>query len=156
MFQLSYGHPRLMPGIFTVYSTHSICFGYQVMESQESPNVPFTILKTSYPKAPKIVIYDNACSYHAYCLNRDPLYFKETMFMVDRFHWKNHTGCSYGYDIKKYRHLDHINTEINEQQNAATKRLKNQLSYMNDRNFRSHCDFFFWYQNELKLKKLRN
>jgi len=61
MFQLSYGHPRLMPGIFTVYCTHSICFGYQVMESQESPNVPFTILKTSYPKAPKIVIYDNAC-----------------------------------------------------------------------------------------------
>jgi len=80
------GHPRLMPGIFTVYCTHGICFGYQVMESQESPNVPFTILKTRFPKAPKIVIYDNACSLHAYCLNRDPLYFKDTMFMVDRFH----------------------------------------------------------------------
>ena len=43
--------------------------------------------------APKVVIYDNACNLHAYCrLNRDPLFFKSTWFLVDRFHWPNHTG----------------------------------------------------------------
>jgi hypothetical protein len=42
--------------------------------------------------APKIIVYDNACNLHSYCLNRDPLFFKETKFLVDRFHWKNHRG----------------------------------------------------------------
>jgi len=148
------GHPRLMPGIFTIYCSHGICYGYQVMESQESPNVPFTIFRTRFPVAPKLVIYDNACGLHAYCLNRDPLYFQKTSFMVDRFHWKNHTGCSLGYDIKKYLHLKDVNTEINEQQNAATKRLKNQLSYMNTQHFLMHCNFFFWYQNIKKKAKM--
>ena len=41
---------------------------------------------------PKIIIYDNCCALHAYCLNRDPLFFKHTTFLIDRFHWRNHTG----------------------------------------------------------------
>ena len=46
----------------------------------------------SLPVAPSTVIYDFACSLHAYCLNRDPIFFKDTRFLVDRFHWGNHTG----------------------------------------------------------------
>lgn len=42
--------------------------------------------------APKLVIYDNACSLHAYCLNRDPIFFMDTVFRVDGLHFKNHTG----------------------------------------------------------------
>ncbi len=42
--------------------------------------------------APKVIIYDNACALHNYCLNRDPEFFKDTTFLVDRFHWKNHTS----------------------------------------------------------------
>ncbi|KAI8516532.1 hypothetical protein Bbelb_051130 [Branchiostoma belcheri] len=36
------------------------------------------------------VIYDNSCNLHTYCLNRDPLLFKHTWFLMDRLHWKNH------------------------------------------------------------------
>lgn len=61
-------------------------------------------------------------------------------------------GCSLGYDIKLYRHLDNVNTEVNEQQNAATQRLKGQLSYMKLDNFMSHCRFFIWNRNNLKKK----
>ena len=42
--------------------------------------------------APELVIYDNACRLHEYCLNRDPAFFKKTKFVVDKFHWKNHSG----------------------------------------------------------------
>ena len=42
--------------------------------------------------APSVVIYDNACSLHEYALNRDPWFFKDTQFLVDRFHLTNHTG----------------------------------------------------------------
>ena len=42
--------------------------------------------------APKVVIYDNACNLHQYMLNREPLFFKSTWLLVDRFHWPNHTG----------------------------------------------------------------
>ena len=42
--------------------------------------------------APDCIIYDNSCNLQSYCLNRDPGFFKNTMFLVDRFHWKNHTG----------------------------------------------------------------
>jgi hypothetical protein len=53
--------------------------------------------------APELVIYDNSCTLHEYCLNHDPAFFKyclnhdpaffkNTKFVVDKFHWKNHTG----------------------------------------------------------------
>lgn len=69
------GHPSLLPGIFTLFCPHGICYGFQVMESNESPNVPFTIMRSRFKKAPKHVIYDNACKLQDYCLNRDPCFF---------------------------------------------------------------------------------
>ena len=93
-----------------------VCIGFEVMVCRESPNVPFTLFKTRFSKgahiikhdtcvnlcmvydlfslAPSLVIYDNACSLHTYCLLRDPHRFKYTRFLVDRFHWSNHTGQS--------------------------------------------------------------
>ena len=80
------------------------------MQVQESPNIPFSILyerfssgimsyklkNTDYTLfiiiAPKVIVYDNGCNLHQYCLNREPDYFRESRFLVDRFHWPNHTG----------------------------------------------------------------
>lgn len=42
--------------------------------------------------APKLIIYDNACNLQEYCLNRDPGFFANTKFCVDKFHWYNHKG----------------------------------------------------------------
>jgi hypothetical protein len=42
--------------------------------------------------APSVIVYDNACNLHTYSLNRDPIYFKHTRFLVDRLHWRDHTG----------------------------------------------------------------
>ncbi|XP_046861912.1 uncharacterized protein LOC124455266 [Xenia sp. Carnegie-2017] len=95
-------HGSLIPGIFLILCPHGICYGFQVMPDHESPNVPFTILRTRFSEAPELVIYDNACKLHEYCLNRDPAFFKKSKFIVDKFHWRNHSGCSEGYDINRY------------------------------------------------------
>ena len=50
---------------------------------------------STFFSAPKVIIYDNACSLHQYCLNRDPEFFKNTEFYIDRLHWDNHVGNVY-------------------------------------------------------------
>ncbi|XP_041958817.1 uncharacterized protein LOC121718060 isoform X2 [Alosa sapidissima] len=84
------GHPSLLPGVFLIHCEHGICYGFQMMVKHESPDTPFTVLKPRFMEIPKVVIYDNSCNLHQYCLNRDPLSFKKTWFLVDRLHWKNH------------------------------------------------------------------
>ena len=71
-----------------------ITYGFQVMDNGESPNIPFTIIRTRFPKAPSVVVYDNACNLQKYCLLRDPGFFKCTKFFVDKMHWWNHTGIT--------------------------------------------------------------
>jgi hypothetical protein len=142
------GHPSLLPGIFTLFCQHGICYGYQVMEVKESPGTAFTILLTRFARAPKLIIYDNACNLHTYCLNREPLFFKETRFLVDRFHWPNHTGCSAAYELSSYPQFSNINSQTVEQANAAIQRIKSSLSYMNQINFCQHLSFYMWYRNK--------
>ncbi|KAK3109037.1 hypothetical protein FSP39_021641 [Pinctada imbricata] len=148
------GHPTLLPGVFTIFCPHGVCYGFQVMPNNESPNVPFTILRTRFKKAPKCVIYDNACKLHAYCISRDPLFFKDTVFYVDRLHWDNHKGCSLAYDLSLYPMYTHINSQCNEQANAGLQRIKDQLSYMTADNFMFHCSLYLWNKNIIKLQGL--
>ncbi len=61
------------------------------------PRHPFQIYRSRFTVAPKLIIYDNACKVHQYCLNREPALFGHTQFAVDRFHWRDHVGCSAGY-----------------------------------------------------------
>ncbi|XP_070541358.1 uncharacterized protein [Ptychodera flava] len=89
------GHPTLSPGIFTLFCPHKICYGFQLLLSHESPEHPFSIFKTRFEVAPKLIVYDNACKLHQYCLNREPVFFQNTIFCVDRLHWKNHKGRTF-------------------------------------------------------------
>ncbi|XP_076110329.1 uncharacterized protein LOC143079061 [Mytilus galloprovincialis] len=117
------------------------------MQCNESPNVPFTFFRTRFKKAPSVIIYDNACNLQNYALNRDPAFFKETKFVVDNLHWKNHKGCSKVYHAKEHPSLSGINTQMVEQNNSKLQKLKSQLSYMNYDNFILHLKFFLWYCN---------
>lgn len=65
---------------------------YHVMKDSEGRNDPFSVLKTFLSRPPKVVVYDFACSLEEYALNRDPFWFKDTLFVIDRFHWPNHTS----------------------------------------------------------------
>lgn len=107
--------------VTVVYLHIGVCYGFQVLRVAESPNAPFTILFSRfnqsksynfsllytkvtnqnkcyifslfiYVSGPEVIIYDNGCNLHNYCLNREPVFFKLSWFLVDRFHWPNHTG----------------------------------------------------------------
>lgn len=146
----SYGHPSLSPGIFTIFCQHGVCYGFEAMVSNESPRHPFQIFKTRFAVAPRCIIYDNACQLHQYCLNREPTFFRDTKFYVDRFHWKCHVGCSVGYCLDQYKatcDVVTINSQINEQANAGLKRIRSQLAYMTLDNFMIHLSLFLGIKN---------
>ncbi|KAK3608593.1 hypothetical protein CHS0354_042584 [Potamilus streckersoni] len=132
-------HPTLLPGIFTVFCQHGVCYEYQIMKSMESPNIPFTFLRTKFKVAPEAVIYDNACNLHAYCLNIDPAFFARTQFALDALHWFNHIDCSMGYESKLYPKFKSVNTQSVEQNNS---KLKSLLSNMTPQNFHACLRFF--------------
>ncbi|XP_077987997.1 uncharacterized protein LOC144442507 [Glandiceps talaboti] len=144
------GHPTLSPGIFTVCCPHKVCYGFQLMKQVESPAVPFSIIMTRFPTAPQIIIYDNCCKLHQYSLNREPEFFKNTLFLVDRLHWKNHTGCSSGYNMNVYKYnadINKLNSQVCEQSNADLARIKAQVSYMLPDNFMFHVSLFLAVMN---------
>ena len=98
-------------GVFSFFCRHGFCYGcvqsrwpmpnliplarFHVMHSSEGRNDPFSVLKTYLRDPPKLIVYDFACSLEEYCLNRDPWWFRDTMFAIDRFHWKNHRSYAY-------------------------------------------------------------
>eukprot|EP00794_Sanderia_malayensis_P003982 gene3982-4531_t len=46
----STGHPTLLPGIFTMFCEHEICYGFEIMLTEESPDVPFSFIFTRFEK----------------------------------------------------------------------------------------------------------
>ena len=126
------------------------------MDSHESPRYPFTIFRSRFTSAPKVIIYDNACKLHQYCLNREPAFFSRTQFSVDRFHWKGHVGCSSGYNLNLYKSslTNTINSQVNEQANGGLQRIKSQLAYMSHENFMHTVSLFLALKSQDVTKKL--
>ena len=62
-------------------------------------------------------------------------------------------GCALTYDIRRHPLPHRVNSQINEQQNAATKKLKSQLSYMKPENFKLYCTLYLWHRNEMKREE---
>ena len=113
------------------------CLFFAVMTNPESPRSVFDILYTMLPKAPRIVIYDNACNLMHFCLNREPQYFQRTIFLVDAMHFKDHRKCCDDFDAAKYMAIFRTkrNTSLAEQKNAVLRKLENSLSFMTQCNF---------------------
>ena len=83
-----------------------------------------------------------------------PHSFKNTVFVVDRFHWKGHIGCSKGYNLNEYNaalEVNCLNSQVNEQENAGIKRLSGMLVYMILDNFIFHVSLFYGVKNMSRL-----
>ena len=106
-------------GIFLMFCEHSHCYGFHEIIHAEGRRDAFFVLRNLASK-PKVVIYDFACQLEAYCMARDPFYFKDVVFLIDRFHHHNHTCCEM-YKLSNYPHLSHLNSVVCEQANSDIK-----------------------------------
>ncbi|XP_022803132.1 uncharacterized protein LOC111340536 [Stylophora pistillata] len=112
-------------------STFGINYGFSVILCNESPNIPFRVLRMRFSRGPRLIVYDNACNLHSHCLNRDPVFFKNSQFLLDRLHWRDPTGCSEAYNLSRFRQWDTYNSQAAKQANSCLKSLKESLSYIN-------------------------
>ena len=62
-------------------------------------------------------------------------------------------GCALTYGIRRHPLLHRVNSQINEQQNAAIRALKSKLSYMKPESFKLHCMLYIWHQNQMKREQ---
>jgi hypothetical protein len=141
-------------GIFTWFCKHGVCYGFYVIPGAEGRNDAFSFLYKYFKRAPRVVVYDFACSLQDYCLNRQPEHFKHTSFLIDRFHWFNHATCARSYNLSLYPEYDDLNTQVAEQGNSHLNRVRGSVSQMRQDNFMRCLWFYLAMWNVDKLKKL--
>jgi len=152
-------HCKNSPGIFTIFCRHSVCLGFSLMENVESPKTPFDILRNHFTSDLDrlVVIYDNACNLHEYCMNREPYLFRKTKFHVDRLHFKNHKKCSLGYNINTYdANLMYktLNSQANEQMNALLRNYEAIIGGQCPENVLLYLSTYFVYLSRKKKLKI--
>ncbi|KAI6648096.1 hypothetical protein LOD99_11905 [Oopsacas minuta] len=120
------------------------------------PAITNVAVLTLFKKPPQIIIYDNACNLHNTCIIREPKLFKDTTFLVDRFHWKNHC-CNPAYSLKSVKSHEflRINSQVCEQLFSTLRRITTQVSFMRIENIFYNVRYFLYCLNEQELRKLK-
>ena len=144
------------PGILSGYCMHGFMLFHTFLQDAESPVGVFRILYERFDVAPLFIVYDNACHLHRACISREPVFFRNTLFLVDRLHWGNHKNCSPSYSCNIYgAHpiIGSINTEVAEQAHSQLRRIATQVGFMTMPNAYRYLQHFFRRLNNNKLKR---
>lgn len=125
------------PGVLWFFcGTHEKAIGFIILYNAESCKIVTETLIAWFQRAPKIVIYDNACNLEEYISNRYSKHFKDTTFYVDAFHYKSHVNCAPTYDSGLYKEkLKNVNTSLLEQKNSRIRYIKPTAPYLKARTF---------------------
>lgn len=74
-------------GLFVVFCLDcNAVIGAHVMLFSESVRTVFRLVFTRWEVAPEVIVSDNCCNLSKFCMLREPDYFKDTFFMIDRLH----------------------------------------------------------------------
>ena len=154
-----YGSSADFTGIFSAGCCCSlnITHGFELLCDKEGPHNLFRLLQTRDLDFSKLegVVYDNACNFDDYLLNREPRDFPYLRTLVDGAHWENHKGCSQGYNSKNYRNTlpRNWNTQGREQVHSLLEQVSSSFRQTNYFSFMTLLRVFFGLTN-LKNKKL--
>ena len=125
---------RVSGGCMVLWCPHRIALGFHVIPSAEGRNDVFSAVFSHWPSAPDVIVYDFACQLQPYCLAREPEFFKNTTFVIDRLHSKNHTTCSEAFDLESFRLSGDptffINDSAQEQGNKGLQAIRISCLYM--------------------------
>jgi hypothetical protein len=105
-FYTRYTKHKHSGGVVAAWCPHGICVGFHIIPQAEGRNDIFSALFTRWEKPPRTVIYDFACQLATYCRIREAEFFKDTLFVIDQFHSKNHTSCSEACFLNPYMQQD--------------------------------------------------
>ena len=111
------------PGILTVQfcCEKPQLLGYIVMLQCESTAMAVTSVLTKFQVPLRVLYYDNGCNLVRVILTRAPWLMHTTKFVVDRFHFKSHTCCTY-FDPESYPWMDEDRSTAAVSINARIKR----------------------------------
>jgi hypothetical protein len=78
--------PRRTRGVFVFACPHRLIYGFHVVLRGESPRDAFAMLYTRLRQEdlPEVVVHDNGCALRNYCFRREPAFFANVRFVVDR------------------------------------------------------------------------
>lgn len=134
----TYKKDKLTGGLMALWCTHLVCIGSHKMSEAEGRDDLFSALLCYFDTAPSVVIYDFACQLAPYCRNREPEFFKDTLFVIDEMHAKGHSNCSQACFLSNYMQtrpdLLAVNSSAAECSNSGLNRIRKSVSYMNETN----------------------
>jgi hypothetical protein len=139
------GAGKSTPGLFLCFcKEHGKMIGYHAMKYSESERTVHNLIYSRFPEAPSIIIYDNGCNLHQYVLFREPRFFRNTTFVLDRLHENSHGSCSPAYSPDQFVQLQRTNTQVVEQKNSLYVQKRAQLYAMGHFMFLFHLRYYTW------------
>ncbi|KZV81026.1 hypothetical protein EXIGLDRAFT_629202 [Exidia glandulosa HHB12029] len=158
-FFAEYGKKGYTGGVLAFWCTHGICYGFHCIPDGEGRNDAFAAMYTRWREAPKVVIYDFACALGPYCMLRAAEFFKDTIFIIDRFHASGHKACSPACFASNYvfdPDIKNANTSAAEFGNSGLKRVRLPVRYMSQQHAIVYIHRFLSLWNRLRRKRVAN
>ncbi|KAL0573495.1 hypothetical protein V5O48_008472 [Marasmius crinis-equi] len=154
----TYGQKRLTGGIMAAWCTHSICYGFHCIPKGEGRNDVFSAMLTRWSKAPRRVVYDFACALAPYCMTREADFFKDTRFLIDKFHSTGHTKCGAACFLSTYTATDPslgaLNSSAAECGNSGIGRIRKSVSYMRQNRAILYTKVFLSVWNRAQIRRM--
>jgi hypothetical protein len=88
-------------------------------------------------------------------LAREPVFFNDTLFVVDKFHSRNHKACTKSSKILAYiadPFINSVNTNAAEHLNSGLKRLRTTVSGMGEKRAIAYVDTYVCIRNRMLLQ----
>ena len=133
-------------------SKHGHCLGFHLISGAEGRRDPFSSAVKYMEQAPKHIYYDFGCALNDYCLNREPAFFRDTRFWIDRFHSYNHV-CGLNHKPKRVDGVCHHDTSIAEQINSFLSNFRYFLDHLTQSHFTYFAQLFIKHWNDKKTLK---
>lgn len=141
------GRNYLVSGVFQCTCPHGAVHGFCILRKSESSVTLTKFLVRHWGKAPSWIFYDDACHAYTSALLREPDFFMESRFCVDRFHWNDHKACSDAFNPSMYEHMAQANTSVAEQFHAKLQKIRGQTASMRLGNFMEYVRHFSYVNN---------
>lgn len=131
-----YGRRGYTGGLLGLWCTHGVCYGFHVIPQGEGRNDVFSAIYTRFKVAPEVVVYDFACALGPYCMQREAEYWRDTLFVIDRFHASGHKTCSAACMLSTYadhnQRLAAVNSSVAEMGNSQLRYVRKSIRYMTE------------------------